>query len=190
MDVVDLDARASVAMTAIIAEIAPEQYDGPTPCGGWTVRDLLRHVVAGNVKYVAIAEGAAWARGGPDVDLGADPAATYRETFDAMIEAWRRPGALHREIVLPRGPSTGEAALFLHLGETLVHGWDLAKATGQAPVFEPDVVEASLAQYQSWLPPNRPPDSPFDDATTVPDDAPLIDRFAAFLGRDVSAWSS
>ncbi|MCA1842426.1 MAG: TIGR03086 family protein [Actinobacteria bacterium] len=190
MDVVDLDARAAVSMIAILSGMAPDQFDAPTPCAGWSVRDLVRHVVAGNVKFIAVAEGTPWARGAPDVDLGDDPVRKYRETFDAMIEAWRRPGALELELVLPRGPSKGDAAQFLHLGETLIHGWDLARATGQEPRFDRDVVEASLADYQSWLPPNRPPDAPFGDAMPVPDDAPLIDRFAAFLGRDVSAWSS
>src|SRR5437016_12151110 len=92
MDVVDLDARAAVSMMAILSGMAPEKYDATTPCAGWTVTDLLRHVVAGNVKFVAIAEGTQWARGAPAVDLGNDPVRRHRESLDVRREARRSPG--------------------------------------------------------------------------------------------------
>ena len=107
--------------------------------------------------------------------------------MDSLLEAWRRPGALEREIELPRGRGKAERALWIHLGETLVHGWDLAKSTAQRPAFDVEVVEASLRAYRSWLPPTRPAGSFFADATAVADDAEPIDRLAAYLGRDVSA---
>lgn len=55
--------------------------------------------------------------------------------------------------------------------------------------LEEDVVEASLTQFRDWLPPERPPGSPFSDAMLLSDDAALIDRLAGYLGRDVLAWS-
>lgn len=190
MDVVDLDRRAAEATGAIVDGTRDDQLGAPTPCPGWTVRDLVAHLIAGNVKYTRIAQGEDWSRGAPPVDVGDDPARTYRETTATMLEAWRQPGALDREVTLPRGRGPVESALHLHLGETLVHGWDLAVATGRRPTFDPDVVEASLEQYRSWLPPQRPEGSPFSDATEVADDDPPIRRLAAYLGRDVGAWSS
>lgn len=189
MDVIDLDRRAAAAMAEILAATTPEHYPRPTPCPGWTVGDLVVHVVAGNVKYTQIAQGGEWARGVPEVELGDDPIAMYLQTVETMLEAWRQPGVLERAIDLPRGRGRAEAALYVHLGETLVHGWDVAVSTGERPGFDEDVVEASLAQYTSWLPPSRPSEAPFSDATMVPGDAPPIDRLAAYLGRDVRAWS-
>ena len=176
-------------MMIVLVGISGDQFGRATPCPEWTVVDLVVHVVSGNVKYTAIARGNDWGRGMPQVDLGADPFAVYRDTAATMLQAWQQPGALDREIELPRGRGRAELALYIHLGETLVHAWDLAKATGQQVVVDDEVVEASLAQYRSWLPPQRPEGTPFSAAQPIAEDAAPIDRLAAYLGRDVSAWS-
>ena len=67
------------------------------------MRDLLTHLIAGNVKYVEIGQGKGSARGAPEVDLDDDPGGMYRRTMDAMLEAWEQPGALDRETALPVG---------------------------------------------------------------------------------------
>jgi uncharacterized protein (TIGR03086 family) len=190
MNVVDLDRRAALGTAALIDATSPDQYGATTPCTDWTVRDLLAHLIAGNVKYVEIGRGKEWARGAPDVVLDEDPAGMYRRTVDAMLEAWEQPGVLDRDTALPVGRGRAEAALYLHLGETLVHGWDLARATGQGSPWDDEVVEASLTQFRSWLPAQRPPGSPFSDATALSAAAAPIDQLAAFLGRDVGAWST
>ena len=190
MSVVDLDRRAALATAEVIDATSPDQHAAPTPCTDWTVRDLLTHLVAGNVKYVEIGRGKEWARGAPDVVLDSDPGGQYRRTMDAMLEAWEQPGALDRDTALPVGRGRAELALYLHLGETLVHGWDLARATRQRPLWDGEVVEACLTHFRSWLPPQRPAGSPFSDATPLGDGGAPIDRFAAYLGRDVGAWST
>jgi uncharacterized protein (TIGR03086 family) len=190
MNVVDLDRRAARGTAALVDATSPDQYAAPTPCTDWTVRDLLTHLIAGNVKYVEIGRGKEWARGAPDVVLDDDPGAMYRRTMDAMLQAWEQPGVLDRDTALPVGRGRAELALYLHLGETLVHGWDLARATGQLLPWNVEVVEASLDQFRSWLPAQRPPGSPFLDAAAVSLDAAPIDRLAAYLGRDVGAWST
>ncbi len=177
-------------MTALIVDATrQDQYAAPTPCPEWAVRDVVAHLIAGNVKYTEIGRGGDWSRGAPPVELEEDPSAMYRRTVEAMLEAWEQPGVLDREVTLPDGRGRAVSALYLHLGETLVHGWDLAMATGQDPSFDVEVVEASLVHYQRWLPVRRPEGSPFSDATGVDEHAPAIHRLAAYLGRDVSAWS-
>jgi uncharacterized protein (TIGR03086 family) len=186
MDVVDLDRRAVDVLAVVIAGIPRDAYSAPTPCSEWSVADLITHLIAGNVKYTAIGNGADWSRTVPEVDAGEDPPALYRATADEMLHAWRRPGVLDREIALPRGRGRAESALYVHLGETLVHGWDLSTATGRPFAVDPDVVEASLANYRSWLPEQRTEGVPFSDAKPMPPDAPPLDRLAAFLGRNVA----
>lgn len=189
MNAVDLDRRAAVGTAALIDATSPDDYAAPTPCTDWTVGDLLAHLIAGNVKYIEIGRGKEWARGAPDVVLDDDPGGTYRRTFAAMVQAWEQPGVLDRETALPVGRGRAESALYLHLGETLVHGWDLARATGQQLPWDAEVVEASFTHFTSWLPPQRPPGSPFADAAPLGEDAGPIDRLAAYLGRDVATWS-
>jgi uncharacterized protein (TIGR03086 family) len=190
MNVVELDRRAALGTAALIEGTSDDQYGAATPCPDWTVRDLITHLIAGNVKYVEIGRGKEWARGAPDVVLDDDPAGMYRRTLDTMLEAWKQPGVLDRETALPVGRGRAESALYLHLGESLVHGWDLARATGQLSPWDDEVVEAGLTQFRSWLPAQRPPGTPFSDASPCPADAAPIDQLAAFLGRDVAAWST
>lgn len=188
MDVVDLDRRAAAGMATVLASTARHQYGAPTPCPAWTVRDLIAHVLAGVAKYREIAAGGNWARGAPEIDLPDDPVSVYRPSVEAMLHAWAQTGVLDREIDLPLGRGRAEAALYIHLGETLVHAWDLARATGQKLTLEPAVAEASLAQFMTWLAPKRPEGTPFADARSLDGDATAIDRLAAYLGRDVQAW--
>ncbi len=175
-------------MAQILSAITGDEFDRPTPCPEWDVGTLIAHVIAGNLKYTEIARGGNWSRGAPEVDSVGDALAVYLATSEAMLDAWDLPGVLDREIDLPRGRGRAESALYLHLGETLVHGWDLAVACGRRPPFDSALAEASLAQYRSWLPADRFGQAPFSDAVAVADDAPAIDRLAAYLGRDVTAW--
>lgn len=91
MNAVDLDRRAAIVTAALVDATPPDQFAAPTPCTDWTVRDLLTHLIAGNVKYIEIGRGKEWARGAPDVFLDEDPGAMYRRTMDAMLEAWEQP---------------------------------------------------------------------------------------------------
>jgi hypothetical protein len=81
----------------------------------------------------------------------------------------------------------GSVAVQLRIAEILVHGWDLAWATGQPARFPEELAESSLAFSKpalAGLPPGR---HPFAPPQPVPDCAPAIDRLAACLGRKVSA---
>ncbi|MGH3902256.1 MAG: TIGR03086 family metal-binding protein [Pseudonocardiaceae bacterium] len=165
--------------------------DAATPCTQWTVRDLLAYIAAVNRKYTGIALGDPWELGVPVVDLKNDPARAYHDTIRPLLEAWKQPGALQRELELPVGRKSAELALWVHLRETLVHGWDLAAATKQWASFDDEVVEASLAHAQQLdpVPAARPAGLGFAGAVDAPASAEPIIRLAAFFGRDVSTWS-
>ena len=182
MDVIEYDERSGARVTEMVARITEDAWASATPCEGWSVRDLVTHLVAGNVKYGEIAAGGDFQPGAPDVSIGEDPAATYRETLERMLAAWRVPGALDREIGLPRGRGRAETAAWIHLAETLGHGWDLATATGHPAGFDDEIVAACLAECRHRMPAERPPTSPFADAVAV-EGGPLIDELAAYLGR-------
>ena len=109
MNAVDLDRRAALGTAALVDATSPDQYGAPTPCPDWTVRDLLTHLIAGNVKYIEIGRGKEWARGAPDVVFDDDPGAMYRRTMDAMrarAGQWRRPRAAQDPGVGPQHSPT------------------------------------------------------------------------------------
>ena len=103
-------------------------------------------------------------------------------TATALLEAFAAPGALERIVTVPFGTVPGSVALHLRLTEVLVHGWDLAKATGQSVEFPADLAEQELVFSQSALEQLPPDRRPFAPSQPVGQDAPG-DRAAGRLPR-------
>jgi uncharacterized protein (TIGR03086 family) len=168
----------------LVGVIEPEQWVLPTPCPEWTVHGVVNHLVIGHLRFTAAVTGDA-PPADPEV-LGADPVGAYRTSADAMLAAFRSPGALERPVTVPAGTFPGVVACELRVVEALVHGWDLAQATGLPLEFPDDLVEESIAFSRvqvTRLPPGR---TPFGPPQPVSDAAPAFDRLAALLGRSVS----
>ena len=179
-------AEALDATGRLIAAVAEARWTDPTPCPGWTVRDLVSHLVTGNAGFAG-SFGSQYQLP-DDQDLAADPAllSAYQGSAAALLEALGQPGALDKIVTVPFGTVPGIVALHLRITEVLVHGWDLARATGQLVAFSEDVAEQELAFSRdklSAIPPGR---RPFAPSQPVADDAPAIDRLAACLGRSVT----
>jgi len=185
MDIVRLHDQALDETARLVGGVRPAQMGLPTPCSEWDVRALLAHLVGGNARYAALARGEPLRRGpaqggGPAADLlGDDPAGAYRRSAALVSAAWQDPALLDQPFELPIGVLPGRAAVTLHLVETVTHGWDLARATGQHPAFDPDVVRTA-AQFMQG---ERPPGAAFAAPVPAADDLPEIDRLAALLGR-------
>lgn len=176
----------------IVAGIGADQWDAPTPCTDWNVRMLLNHLVAGNILTAAVLGGAELpppeerARLSQVDRLGTDPLAASRQSLEDLIEAFEQPGVLERVHPSPVGQVPGAALVHLRTTETLVHGWDLARATGQPPDFPEALAEQELAFTQANVGRARTgPGGPFGAPRPVDEDAPAIDRLAALLGRSV-----
>jgi uncharacterized protein (TIGR03086 family) len=169
-------------METAVANIGPAQWDAPTPCPEWNVRELVRHVIAGNRMFASVVAGKA-----PDVQSRAAPDAKlprqFRASGDELLAAFRRPGALDRVVELPIGAVPGIAALHLRVTEVLVHSWDLAEATRTRVRFPDELAELELAFSQRKLADIPADRTPFAPPQPVADDAPAIDRLAACLGR-------
>jgi uncharacterized protein (TIGR03086 family) len=181
-------ARLSVALPvtgALVDGLESAQWGLPTPCPDWTVRDLVSHLVLGHRRFAAALTGGTPPDPGADF-LGSDPGTAYRASGEAVLAAFRADGALERPVTIPAGTLPGVVACELRVVEALVHGWDLARATGATLEFPDDLVEQSIAFSRvqvGRVPADR---TPFGPSQPVADDAPALDRLAALLGRDVS----
>ncbi len=174
----------------MIGAIHGEQWAARTPCSDWNVCDLVGHVVAGNVLFASALAGECTAYGGP---ARARPgrqalalAAAYRDSAAALLAAFGQPGALERPVRVPFGSVPGVTALHMRITELLVHGWDLARATGQQPAFPADLAEQELAFALGELAGEQPGPSPAGAPQRVPAGAPAIEQLAACLGRDIA----
>lgn len=119
--------------------------------------------------------------------LGAGPVTAYTDAAGALTAAFGQPGALERVVVVPFGAVPGIVAVHLRVTEALVHGWDLAQATGQRLRFPDGIVERNLEFTRAALPDVPAGRMPFAPPQPVPDDAPPIVRLAALLGRSSGA---
>ncbi len=180
-------ARACASTRSILRNVTRGQLALPTPCGEWQVHDLIGHIVGATRFFAEVAElgaspaGQEW----PDYSAG-DFAASFEEYSRRAVAAFSAPDAMDKPMLLPSGPTTGARTIEVATGEIFVHGWDLAKATGQADRADEDVAAALLASpWVSLCEEVRGSDQPpFAPEIRVPPEAPAADRLAAFLGRD------
>jgi uncharacterized protein (TIGR03086 family) len=129
----DLD-RALAATEAVVAGISAGQWAAPTPCTELDARGVLNHLVRGNLLFVAIIRDEPRPVPGSD-HLGTDPLAAFQQASMQLREAFRGPGVLEAVYEAPFGTAPGAALAHVRIVENLVHGWDLALATGQRTSF-------------------------------------------------------
>ena len=179
---------------ATAVDVADDALALPTPCANYDVAALRRHVLAWLQFFAAALDdpAATAARPDPEVwDLGADdrPSELVRAAAE-RIAAAVDGGVADRLVVMSQARMAGDGVLAMALGEYLIHGWDLAVATGRPWSAADDAAIAALRFLEATVSPEfRGPDSGFFDAeVAVDDDASALDRLLCFAGRD-PAWT-
>jgi uncharacterized protein (TIGR03086 family) len=174
----DACARVLAEVEGLVAAVTPDRFGDPTPCAGWDVRALVDRLVYENLLWTGLAVGEPRSDFAAD-HLGDDHAGAFRAAARATLAAFRAPGFPQRRY----GPAPGWRLVEQVLIEMLVHGWDLAAATGRPTDLVPDVAEALLPAVRAVygdLP--RTPGGSFAAAHPVPQHASPAD----YLGRDPS----
>jgi uncharacterized protein (TIGR03086 family) len=173
--------RLSDAFAAKIAAVPGDRWDSQSPCEDWKARDVVAHVVQtqgmflgfigqelGDMPSVDEDPGGAWDAARAKVQANLDDPDKASQEFDGLT-----------------GRSTFEAAVDRFLNSDLVmHGWDLARATGQVDTMQPEDITrvheylAPMAEMPGMRGPNA-----FGEEVDVPDDADDQAKLLAFLGR-------
>lgn len=176
--------RAFDAVAALISNIRADQWSAPTPCPDWTVRQLVNHLTGMNRVFVALLAGQPPPPRPAADHIEENPADAYHDSSAALLAAFRRPGVLERAYPGPLGTATGAERLKIRLYDLLAHGWDLAQATEQPADLPDDLAASSLAFARTQLT-DQARAGRFGPAQIVAEQAPAIERLAAFLGRPV-----
>jgi uncharacterized protein (TIGR03086 family) len=189
MDLLEQLGPAIERTQRIVDGVRPDQLADATACGTFDVRALINHLCGANRNFTRAAAGekVEGVRGGPPPEvIGDDHPRVYRESGRALLEAFSEPGVLDRTFRLPFADIPGSFALAIILDENVVHGWDLAQATGQALPIDADVADALLVALAPVVSPQfrGDPPAPFKPPIDVGDDAPAHVRLLAFLGRE------
>ncbi|GHH73728.1 TIGR03086 family protein [Streptomyces sulfonofaciens] len=188
-----VDLRPQALLLAELAErVTDRQLADPTPCPRMAVRNLLGHLAGLSLAFRAAGrkELGPLTDTPPEAavpDVGPDWRATLPKALDELADTWLDPKAWAGQTRAGGVDLPGAVGGLVVCDELVVHGWDLARATGQD--YVPD--EAALGAAHALLAPAA--DDPsrggmFGRTVPVPDDAPLLDRVIGLSGRD-PRWS-
>jgi uncharacterized protein (TIGR03086 family) len=179
-------AAAAAETNRIVGGVRADQLDDMTPCTDWDVRTLLNHIILWTAYSAEQrAYGGSVAEELMTKDFVAEPdfAADYTAQAGRAVDAWADPAAWERQIGVMGSETPAADVAALLIAEFVLHGWDLAEATGQEYRCDDAVaavvlrtVEAQAELYRQY--------KGFADAVTVPGDASDIDKALAMSGRE------
>ena len=181
----DLLEAAAERSVPVVRGITDDQFGHPTPCAEYDVKGLADHLfqVVVNFQALAAKEEADFSAEPDHVGRG-DWRAAFADETAALVRAWAAPGA-EEGTSGAMGLSAGLVGR-MALGDLTVHGWDLARATGQPYTPDPVVVPEVLAAFGELAPTGRRM-GVFGEELTLPDGgagASDFDRLLALTGRD------
>ena len=195
INTVDLGPAAQ-RLADLVARVTDDELGKPTPCPAYTVGDLVEHLGGVALAFTAAAnkdrnEYNERADAGDASRLADDWRIRIPRDLVALGQAWRDPKAWTGMTRIAGDDSPSPVVGLVAADELAVHGWDLARATGQPYDPEPAVLQAAQSFLAMVASPNAAagPEVPFGPSRTLPDDVPLLDRVLALAGRDPS-WAA
>jgi uncharacterized protein (TIGR03086 family) len=188
-DLVQCHRSVLESSVVIVDHVTTLDLERPTPCIGWTLRQLLAHMVGQNYGFAAAADGKRHDRAVfADRPVGDQPAAEYATSARRLLEAFGVPALIETSMYLPevRAGITVPAptAIGFHLVDYVAHGWDVARTLGIAAKFDEDALQLALTAAEA-VPSEA---QTLDDQTPFRPSVPTtststLDRIIATLGR-------
>ena len=194
MTPVDLEPAAR-RLADLVGGVPDDLLDAPTPCPAYTLGDLVEHVGGAASAFTGAAvkdlgDATTQAPSGDASRLGDDWRTRIPRDLAALADAWRHADAWTGMTKAGGVDLPGEVAGLVALDEIVVHGWDVARATGQPYDCDTPSLEAVNAFVSQFSEPGQEEARAglFGPVVEVPGDAPLLDRVIGLTGRD-PAWS-
>ncbi|MFD8756645.1 TIGR03086 family metal-binding protein [Kitasatospora sp. NPDC059577] len=176
--------EALAAFDERVRLITPDQWDSPTPCSDWSVRDLVNHLTGEQLWVPELLMGATIGEVGGRFDgdvLGADPVAAWTDAAEAARQAWAVPGAADLTVHLSFGDVSGQYYLDQLTTDLAIHTWDLAEGTGRRTRLPAVLVDFALGQISGYG--DLSGSGLFDPPLPVPEDADPQTRLLGLTGR-------
>lgn len=171
---------AAAEMRRLVSNVRDDQLDAPTPCPDWNVADLLAHIhqFASIFAHNARKD---------DARLPENLVPDWREAIpyqlDDLARAWRQESAWHGRVSAGGVEMDAADNAVVAIEELTVHGWDVARATGQDLRFD----DAHLDQVDRFF--ELFGQGPFGPAKRAPADATRLEQTIARTGR-VPSWET
>jgi len=150
MDLNTLYARTVEGWAERVNAVPADRWDHPTPCRDWTVRDLVNHVCGEDLWTAPLVAGSTIEEVGDRYDgdlLGEEPIRTALTAASEATRAVARSLPAARSVHLSYGDEKLDEYVHQLAADHLIHGWDLAVATGGDPRLDP----ALVAEVAAWF---------------------------------------
>ncbi len=145
MDALEALSQASTEFETRLRQVGEDQWDLPTPCTDWTVRDLTNHMLLGTRMAVQLLAG------GSQQDVVAalsdnlmadsnDPVADFVGLAGEMQQGFAAAGGLDGTVDHPMGQIPRTMFVGFRVMDNAAHAWDLARAIGASEELDADVV--------------------------------------------------
>ncbi|NBM18852.1 TIGR03086 family metal-binding protein [Streptomyces sp. GC420] len=147
-------AEALDLFTERVHTVGPDQWDAPTPCTDWSVRDLVNHLTAEQLWVPRlVTEGATAQEVGDALDgdvLGDDPVDAWDAAAAGSRAAFGAPGALGRTVHLSYGDTPASAYCAQMTSDLVVHAWDLSRGIGADERLPEDLVNLAVREITPY----------------------------------------
>ncbi|HEV2780887.1 MAG TPA: TIGR03086 family metal-binding protein [Actinophytocola sp.] len=190
MDLQPLMEEAARAAIGVVRNVKADQLALPTPCHDWDVRTLANHLTFWTAFRSEVAARKQTPPPGNenDVDYVTDDwPRVFERQLNKAVAAWAEPGAWEGVTGLAGGQSPAPFIGKMMIGELVVHGWDLARATGQSLTVSPELAEHVYDGVVEFAEQGREYKI-FGEPVPVPESASVLDKALALSGRDPS-WT-
>ncbi len=191
-DPVEMLRKTTLRVREVVTNVKQSQAQDPTPCAQWDVRGLLNHLIggleftagciAGSPPDIRPSEADSSYIDEPDVAVLVE---AYHTLLDRVLRFGSEPGALDGVVATPNFGDMPVGQIFV--GTTMdqfIHGWDLAKATGQDTALDADLVEFAYGMLTSGGFADMGRQAGFiGPEITVPDGSSAQDKLIAYMGR-------
>jgi uncharacterized protein (TIGR03086 family) len=186
---------AAREVARLLHGVSDDDLGRPTPCPDYPVGALLDHLMG---LCLAFTWAARKAEPGDRAGVESGPGQAHRENLDPrwrlvlpqrleqLAAAWQEPSAWEGFAEAGGVRMPGEVTGLVALDEIVLHGWDLAVATGQQYRPDPASAEAVFRFVEASARPEQAAgrEGLFGPLVPVAADAPLFDRVLGYAGRD------
>ncbi|MSQ25987.1 MAG: TIGR03086 family protein [Dehalococcoidia bacterium] len=159
-----------------LAGVKSNQLGGSTPCAEWNVQQLMDHFTDAASYGVSVLTGTK-----PAQAAGKTALERFESALAGLLMAAKAPGTLGKQVQGPIGPMPGAAMVMTVTNDMTIHGWDLAKATGQDTKIEQKLLQAAYDMYKNNPPGGNPPF--FAAQPAVPANADFQTKVLAIMRR-------
>jgi uncharacterized protein (TIGR03086 family) len=179
-------AECAAEAARVARGVRQDQLAGPTPCPGFDLRTLVNHWVvytSHGLEHRALRTTLPEEMTTRDFTADPDWAEAYAAQLDRAVAAWADPAVWEGEIDMGGTPMPATSMAEMLMLELALHGWDVAKPTGQEYRLQEKTGEEILRIVGEFSEMYRQYEG-FNEPVAVPDDAPAFERALGLSGRD------